>query len=91
MNGYHVIDSQRFTSGRGNDALIDVARVQASDDRGYFVRVSIEAKQLAMIEVWSPTDLQWKELHTIPTPLVRPDLDQNLTELAKVGIAILKG
>lgn len=89
--GFHVIDSQKFISGRGTDSLIDVARIQAEGNRSFFVRISIELKHFASIEVWSSFDLSWKEVHSVPQPLVRPTLDENIEQLTQIGIEILTG
>ncbi len=89
--GFHILDSQKFDSARGNSSLIDVARIQTGDHRAFVVRISIELRCFAKIEVWDTFSLGWKELHTIVLPLVLPSIDKNIEALASTGIAILRG
>lgn len=84
-----VFDSQRFNSGRGNKSLIDLAKFKTSHSR-FVIRVTIELRCFATIEAWSTADLEWKEIHTIPGPLVPETLDQALEELTRIGIEIIK-
>ena len=88
--GFHVLESDQFRSARGNESLIEIARITI-DSQTFVIRISIELRVLAMIEVWSTSDLRWNEVHAVPGPIVQPSIDENLEMLARVGIEILRG
>lgn len=86
-----VFSSQRFTSARGNKSLIDLVKLKAARFGDRFVlRITIELRCFATIEAWSKTELGWKEIHTIPGPLVPETIDQALAELTRISIEIIK-
>ncbi len=88
-----TFDSQRFKSARGNDSLIDLAKLYLDyngEEERFIIRIKIELRCFAKIEAWSMIELGWKEIHTIPGPLVPDAIDQALEQLTTVAIEIVK-
>lgn len=85
-----VFDSKPFRSARGNKSLIELSRFQIGEKR-FVLRVTIELRCFATIEVWSKSDLEWKEIHAIPGPLVPDTIDQSLEDLTRLATEIMKG
>lgn len=89
---FQVFDSQHFRSARGNKSLIELARLQVSHHGERFVvRMTIELRCFAMIEVWSRADLGWEEIHTIPGPLVPETIEESLEQVTRLATEIMKG